>query len=270
MSSRSIPLQAQKKYERLLLQLGRFSKVAVAFSGGVDSSLLYYAAREALGEENVFVFRAISELVSQRERESADALLDHFALPADKLLEIHLAPLAWEEFVTNSETRCYVCKWQMYTRFLQEAKQRGCNALLDGTNSDDLKAVRLGFQAIQELGVQTPLADVALCKEEIRMLARQFAIPSHDKPSNSCLATRIPQGTAVSPQTLELVEKSESYLLDHGFSSCRIRVEGENAVVQLPAADRHPFLSDDFCGTFMSYMQDIGFKRILLDVKPRG
>ncbi|RUM42866.1 MAG: hypothetical protein DSY80_06480, partial [Desulfocapsa sp.] len=164
-------LQTDEKYSSLLQDIKSFPRVAVAFSGGVDSSLLYFAARDALGVENVVVLRAVSELVSVREQHAAAIVLHEFHLPADNLVELSLHPLIWPEFTANSNERCYFCKKRMYREFLLEAEKKKCSALLDGSNVDDLKSKRPGFRAIHELGVQTPLLDAGLNKDEIRFLA---------------------------------------------------------------------------------------------------
>ena len=246
-----------------------FPQAAVAFSGGVDSSLLYHAAREALGPEKVFIFRAVSVLVSKREQHDAENLLHFFAPDPKKIVTIELAPLTWEDFIANGEERCYVCKRRMYTTFLDEVQKRGCRVLLDGTNRDDRETVRPGFKAIEELGVRTPLLDAGLGKQEIRLLACSVGLPSHNKPSNSCLATRIPHGTVISREKLAVIEKSESFLLDHGLTGCRVRIEGEDAVIQLTAEGRKYFFSQEFSEKVEWFMQNIGFKRLLLDVNPR-
>ena len=230
---------------------------------------MYYAAREALGPDKVFVFRAVSVLVSERERREAQNLLQFFDPDPKQLVTIELTPLAWEDFVPNGEERCYVCKWRMYTTFLEEVKVKGCGVLLDGTNRDDRDTVRPGFKAIEELGVKTPLLDAGLGKQAIRTLARRFGIPSHNKPANSCLATRIPHGAEISQAKLATIEKCESFLLDHGLTGCRVRVEGEDAVVQLTAEGRKQFFVQEFSVKVERFMQDVGFKRLLLDVNPR-
>lgn len=241
----------------------------MAFSGGVDSSLLYYAAREALGEENVVVLHAVSELVSAKEQESAASTLAAFNPSPVNHVEITLHPLIWSEFVANTGDRCYFCKKRMYRCFLLEAEQRTCTALLDGSNVDDLKSKRPGFRAIHELAVQTPLLDAGLSKEEIRSLARKAGLPTHNKPSNSCMATRIPEGSIISKEKLELVEKCESFLLGKGFVACRVRVEGQDAVLQLAAADIQNLLTEAMRVDLLCFVQELGFARVLLDMAPR-
>ena len=263
------PLQAEDKYQKLVLGLKKFSRVAVAFSGGVDSTLLYYAARDALGENNVLVLHAVSELISTREQNSAAATLLKFNPPAENHLEVVLHPLTWPEFVANTEDRCYFCKNRMYSSFFLEAEKKHYTVLLDGSNVDDLKSKRPGFRAIRELGVQTPMLDVGLSKAEIRFLAEKRGLCNYDKPSNSCLATRIPEATAISMEKLKLVEKCESFLLDKGFTACRVRIEGQDAVVQLSLTDSKILVTEDIRVDLLSFVQGLGFTRVMLDIKPR-
>ena len=219
--------------------------------------------------KNVVVLHAVSELISTQEQDAAAALLLEFNPPAENVVELSLHPLIWSEFVANTDERCYFCKKRMYREFLLAAEKKDCGTLLDGSNVDDLKSKRPGFRAIHELGVQTPLLDAGLNKEEIRFLAQQAGLSNHNKPSNSCLATRIPEGTVISREKLQLVEKCESFLLDKGFSTCRVRIEGKDAVLQLTAIDCKSLLTDDFRANLLYYMQGAGFSRVLLDISLR-
>ncbi len=259
-------LYAEDKYQNLLKTIRKFERVAVAFSGGVDSTLLYYAAKEALGDEEVLVLHAVSALISAREQQSAADTLLAFNPPAEMHREVFLQPLSWPEFVANTGERCYFCKKRMYSIFLGEAALKECSVLLDGSNVDDLKSIRPGFQAIRELGVQTPLLDVELSKVEIRFLARKFGLANYAKPSNSCLATRLPEGVTISRENVALVEKCESFLLDQGLIACRVRIERQDAILQLSQTDSKSLFTEDIHKKFLLFMQDLGFTRVLLDL----
>lgn len=262
-------LDDQEKYSRLIQTLKRYERVAVAFSGGVDSTLLYYAARDAIGKRDVFVLRGISAVVSMKEQERAVALLDELDTVRENIIEVSLHPLIWPEFIANTEERCYFCKKKMYRAFLQELEQKDCAVLLDGSNVDDLKSRRPGFRAIHELGVQTPLLDVGLSKKEIRFLAAGFHLSNHAKFSNSCLATRIPVGETITLKKIQLVEKCENFLLARGFKGCRVRLEGVDAVLQLSLHEHEGLLFGDFRVELLYFMQGLGFKRTLFDLTPR-
>ena len=242
----------------------------MAFSGGVDSTLLYYAARDAIGKKNVFVLRGISALVSVKEQEKAATLLEDLDTDEENIIEVSLHPLTWPEFVANTEDRCYFCKKRMYKAFLLELEQQNCTVLLDGTNVDDLKSSRPGFRAIHELGVQTPLLDAGLSKKEIRFLAAGFYLANHEKPSNSCLATRIPVGKAITLEKIQLVEKCENFLLARGIEGCRVRKEGDDAVLQFQLHERERLFAGNFRVELLHFLQQLGFKRVLFDLSPRG
>lgn len=208
--------------------------------------------------------------MSRRELDEASNLLRSFAPDPRQIVTIELTPLQWEEFVRNGEERCYVCKLRMYTAFLEELKARGGTVLLDGTNRDDKDTRRPGFKAIEELGVKTPLLDAGLRKNEIRYLAHSNGLPNYNKPSNSCLATRIPHGMPISQAKLDIIEKSESFLLGHGLAGCRVRLEKEDAVVQLPTEQRKHFFAQGLSEKTVRFVQALGIKRLLLDVSPRS
>lgn len=260
----------QGKYSRLTQTLKQYERVAVAFSGGVDSTLLYYAARDAIGKKNVFVLRGISALVSAKEQENAATLLEDLDTDEENIIEVSLHPLIWPEFVANTEDRCYFCKKRMYKAFLLELEQQNCSVLLDGTNVDDLKSSRPGFRAIHELGVQTPLLDAGLSKKEIRFLAAGFHLANHEKPSSSCLATRIPVGKVITLEKIQLVEKCENFLLVRGIEGCRVRKEGDDAVLQFQLQGSERLFAGDFRVELLHFLQQLGFKRVLFDLSPRG
>lgn len=240
----------------------------MAFSGGVDSTLLLYAAREALGPE-VPVLRGLSELVTVCEREGARGILDELQVADLQRIEIELHPLIWPEFIANTPDRCYFCKKRTYQAFLQYLEKSPATALCDGSNVDDLKMGRPGFRAIHELGVQTPLLDVGLEKKEIRALVKSFGISNHSKASNSCLATRIRTGVVIEAKTLALVEHCESFLLSRDFKGCRIKPQGTDVVLELTKEDSLRMTDSPVRIEIIHLLQSLGFSRILLDLKHR-
>jgi uncharacterized protein len=260
---------SKSKYILLQQALAKYSRVAVAFSGGVDSTLLYFAACAALGKKNVFVFHGLSVLISEQEHQTAVALLAELDVPRDKRVVIPFKPLSEPGFAANTKERCYICKKMLYRTFLSESLSKECDALLDGTNADDSSAERPGFRAIRELGVQTPLLDVHLGKKEIRSLACHFYLSNHDKPSNSCLATRIPEGTIIGKDTLRFVENYEDFLQGVGVTGCRVRIEGKDAVLQMPQQSGQQLLSSVNMAELLRFVQLDGFTRVLLDLNWR-
>jgi uncharacterized protein len=242
----------------------------VAFSGGVDSTLLLYAACDALGKDKVFVLRGMSELISRQEATAAATLLVELQIADKQLLEIELFPLIWPEFVVNNQERCYFCKKRMYQSFQRVIEPLDAAVLLDGSNVDDLKSHRPGFRAIHELGVKTPLLDAALNKEEIRSLAKSFHLSNHNKSSNSCLATRLPEDTVIEKESLELVEKCEDFLTARNFSGCRVKPNGSDVVLELSGTDALQGLKPSVRVEIIHFFKALGFLRVLVDLKPRS
>mgnify|MGYP000979494428 CR=1 FL=1 len=211
------------KYRELRGILRNLDTIAVALSGGVDSTLLLHTAISTLGTSRVLACHIRTALQSRRTAaDLAEVLSRDF--PAS--LEVHfleLAPLTWPEFMVNDSSRCYVCKLRMYGALLDFARGHGFTVLADGTNDDDLHQFRPGLRAIAELGVVTPLAQVGLGKSEIRQLARSLGLGNHDQPANSCLATRVATGLAICRDELARVEAAEEALWALGFWGCRVR-----------------------------------------------
>jgi uncharacterized protein len=206
-----------RKYERLLAvvvaNLGR-----VAFSGGVDSTLLLRVLIEVAPSRAVALF-ADSVLQSQVDRDNVSWLANRLGA---KLMVVAISPLAWADFAANSPARCYLCKQSVYRRFL--ALSPPGTLLLDGTNLDDLNASRPGQRAIEELGVVSPLALAGLRKAEVREMARWLGLPNWNRPSSSCLATRIPAVFPILPELLRYVEEGECLIRAMGFGHVRLRL----------------------------------------------
>lgn len=264
------PLSPQDKYQSLVTALKGYGRVAVAFSGGIDSTLLLYASLSALKVEDVIVLRGISELVSKRERDGANLMLDELKVPQEQLHEVELHPLIWPEFVANTKDRCYFCKKRLYQSFQRILEKMDDIVLLDGSNVDDLKSGRPGFRAIHELDVKTPLLDAGLNKEDIRALASGFHLSNHDKPSNSCLATRLPAGSVIATDGLRLVETCEDFLLSRGFTGCRAKPNKKDIVLELRSKDVQRLLTSSVRVEIIHYFRSIGFVRVLVDLHSRG
>ncbi len=265
-------LEREKKFTSLVDTIRGYGSVAVAFSGGVDSAFLLHAALTALGGEKVIVLRCLSELVSQRERNNANKILNELGVTQKQKREIELHPLIWPEFVANTPDRCYFCKKRMYQSFQHISEGTGCTVVLDGSNVDDLKSHRPGFRAIHELGIQTPLLDARLHKDEIRALAKFYSLSNHDKPSNSCLATRLPEGQPIKRTALRLVEKCEDFLLSRDFAGCRVRpgASMKNVVLELAGNNVELLVTSPVRIEIMHFFQSLGFEKVLIDLQPRG
>ncbi len=235
--------------------------VALAFSGGTDSSYLLYAAKRNHCDVNAFFVKT----AFQPQFEMDDAMRLAKELDADLTILNHDI-FRHEEVVKNPKNRCYYCKTAIFHLLKQEAEKAGYHVLIDGTNASDDAGDRPGMKALQEIGVRSPLRECGMTKDEIRALSKQAGLFTWNKPSYACLATRIPSGTAITAQTLTRVEASEEFLFTLGFSDLRIRVLGETAKLQLPENQMPEAIKQSHVirEGLAPYFTDV-----LLDLKPR-
>ena len=203
-------------------------KVAIAFSGGVDSSYLFYAAGKYAKEVKAYYVKA----AFQPQFEMDDAMRLATELKA-QMEVLHLDILSDEKVTANPSNRCYYCKKRIFTAITSHARADGFTVLLDGTNASDDAGDRPGMKALQELMVLSPLRLCGLTKPEIRKLSKEAGLFTWDKPAYACLATRIPTGQHIDARVLERTEEAEDYLFSLGFSDFRVRTVGEMAKIQV-------------------------------------
>lgn len=221
-SREAMPHQTEKLgHLREILQ--GMERVTIAFSGGIDSSFLLHSACVALGADKVAAFQAVSCLTGNSRRAKAREIIRRQFTDLEQYREVEVDPLSWPEVCANTSERCYFCKSRLYGIFLAEIKAGHGGLLLDGTQVDDLHQNRPGLRAIRELGVHTPLLEAGLTKREIRMAAREAGLPHHDRPADSCLATRLAPGQEIVQGLLEVIEKAEDFLEFKGFLGTRVR-----------------------------------------------
>ncbi len=235
----------------------------MAYSGGVDSSLLLKAAVDSLGAANVIAVFCRSVL---QKPETIDGVLSRGQEFGCEVKVIDFSPLACQEIIANTLKRCYFCKKKIYEAILKEV--HGCQ-LVDGTNSDDLKKDRPGLQALEELQVRMPLAEVSLTKKEIRALSRMLGLVTWDLPSESCLATRIPVGTLLSEEAFERVCRGESFLTGLGFSGCRVRFEKQGVVISIQEKDFVLIADNHIRKQIHSFFLNFSNGKVLLDFSGR-
>lgn len=263
----------QEKEHRLESLLASYDRVAIAFSGGADSSLLLHKALEVLGKENVLVLTAQSCLLKEFERQKAATWLSrHGYGDSVRQIFVELQPLSWDEFVQNPSDRCYLCKTKVYTLFLEHCVQDGIEHLIDGTNYDDLHGDRPGLRALQELHIGIPLADAELRKDEVRLLSRDLELDTWDQPSASCLATRIPAGLVITEKRMARIERMESCLESLGFSGCRVRLDlahEDKVFVQVLEKDIAALATRENRSTLAHLLNDFGVKKMYLDLVGR-
>jgi uncharacterized protein len=253
----------QRKYDRLLTRLKALDPAAVAFSGGVDSTLLLRCAREALGDA-VLALTVDTPYLPRRELTEARHLARHLGA---RHRVVSMAVPA--EIAVNPEARCFLCKKQVFTRIRAEAERLEIPHLLDGTNLDDLGAHRPGLKALAELAVVSPLAEAGLTKAEIRALSRQLGLSTWDKPAYSCLLTRLPHGAAVTKQRLHRIEAAENLLRDAGFAAVRVRshLHDRLARIEIPPEDFDSFLAFSRKTDLTRRLQALGFDFTTMDLR---
>lgn len=252
-----------EKYHCLVAALRKAGHGAVAFSGGVDSTLLLKAATEAYGAD-ALAFHARSPVQKLRIQERVRLTCQQLGCA---LQIVDLDPLSWSEFAANSALRCYHCKKKIYT-YLTSLLPFGYK-LLDGTNLDDLCQDRPGLLAVRELQVQMPLVEAGLTKREIRSLCREFQLACWNLPSESCLATRIAGGVAITPGLLQDVECGENFLEARGFPGCRVRLDGKSVFITLSHGDSNRFLKSALRDEVINFFAKLNYTKVFLELSER-
>lgn len=243
------------EFSLLCDHLAGLGPAAVAFSGGVDSSLLLAAACRVYGER-VVALHGRTPLQAAGEYENALAIAASLGC---RPLVVELNPYDWPEVTANTPRRCYHCKSKLYRIFLAQAARQGRFSLLDGTNLDDLAQERPGLAALAELGVKMPLAACGLDKQKVRALALACKLPNWDKPSASCLATRIMDCQTITPAKIALVAKAEEFLRQKKFLGCRFRHCGERCMVEVRSGDFPRLQEEVIWSEIESFCRLLGF-----------
>ena len=254
-----------KEKERKLHALLRgYGRVALGFSGGVDSTLLLRESLAVLGKENVLAL--IADTPSLPRKEFADALRLAEQLGAACAV-IDPDELSDPDYAANPADRCYFCKKHLFGLVAKVAAEKGFATVLDGNNADDSGDYRPGRRAALELGVQSPLMEAGLTKGEIRQLSARAGLPTADKPAMACLASRIPYGTPVTAGVLAQVERAEEALREAGFAQCRVRHHGEVARIEVAVNELPRMLDAAVREKIVRETQAAGYLYVTLDLQ---
>lgn len=244
--------------------ISSYPKAVVAFSGGVDSTLLLRLCCDILGRRNVLAVTGVSQTYTHEERTAATRFartlgVRHILLETDEL--------AFREFAENPGNRCYYCKQELYRKIAGVALKKGFPAILDATNADDLTDYRPGRQAAEERGVISPFVLAGFTKKDIRDLSKKLALPSWDKPANPCLASRVPYGTRITEEVLKKIHAGEKFIRDLGFPIVRLRHHDELARIEIPVEDFPRVLKRGTLQKIAVHLKSLGYLWIALDIE---
>lgn len=265
-----------EKYERLQELLKRYGSCLVAYSGGVDSVLLAYVARQTLGEKSLAVI-ADSPSLPRRELQEALELGNQFGFP---VRVVRTREFENPDYLSNPGNRCYFCKNELFTELAPLAKTEGFAVLAYGENASDVGDYRPGAKAAAEFQVRAPLKEAGLTKVEIRELSAQLGLPTAEKPQMACLSSRIPYGEPVTEQKLSMIEQAENLLRDLGFYDVRVRhhqlaanssaLPAKNTLhlarIEVGQKELRKFLEDNNSSKVVAALTEIGYAHVTLDL----
>jgi uncharacterized protein len=257
-------LKQNTQRERLVETLRGYGRVAVAFSGGIDSTVVAQAAYEALGDAAIAV-TAVSESLAVGELEEAQELARKIGI---RHRVIRTEEFADPNYLRNDSNRCYFCKSELYGRLSGMMGELLVDVIASGANTDDMGDYRPGLRAASEHGVRHPLQECGLSKADVRVLARAWELPTWDKPATPCLSSRVAYGEDVNPERVRMVDRAEQWLRQRGFRMLRVRYhKGDLARIEVPLDDLPRFVELELRGELIPAFRTLGFKFVTLDLE---
>ncbi|MHB9031087.1 MAG: ATP-dependent sacrificial sulfur transferase LarE [Candidatus Latescibacterota bacterium] len=256
--------QLNEKYQALIRRIGEYGSVAIAFSGGVDSTFLAKVCHDVLKEKAV-ALTIVSEAYPPDNIQDVCELALYIGV---RLIEIPVTACAIPEFAANEPDRCYHCKRALFGIMREKSREIGAQVLIDGSNADDLGDYRPGKRALFELGIQSPLQDLGFTKKEIRMLSKELQLPTWDRQSFACLASRFPYGERITQESLKRTWKAESLLKEIGMRQYRVRNHGDVARIELDSAGMKEVLENPgIRSRIIDHLKALGYRYVTLDLQ---
>ena len=255
-------MNLDEKRSNLTKLIKSYKKVAVAFSGGVDSSFLAKVTFDALAGKSL-ALTVDTMFISRSEEKEAKEIAAQIGI-RHKIIRV---PDLSEDILNNDRQRCYYCKKSVFSLLLKEAEAEGIQILVDGSNVDDLSDYRPGMKALKELEVKSPLVECGFSKDNIRTASEQLGLSTWQKPSLACLASRVPYDQKITREKLSIIEKAETYLRSLGLQQFRVRFHQELARIEVAPSERALFFQTKFMDDVANTLKSFGFKYVALDLE---
>ncbi|MBM4277964.1 MAG: ATP-dependent sacrificial sulfur transferase LarE [Deltaproteobacteria bacterium] len=256
--------ELKNKIEKLKEIFQSVGKVVVAFSGGVDSTFLLRMARDTLGAGNVLAVTALSPLYPERELNVAKKMATEMGV---KHTLIESNELEIDGFSKNPIDRCYLCKRELFDELIKVAQQKNLSSVIEGSTLDDEKDYRPGKKAIRELGIRSPLVEASFTKADVREVSKSLGLPTWDKPSFACLASRFPYGEEITEEGLKRVNEAEDFLIGLGFKQVRVRHYKDLARIEIYKEEIEKLLDGTTREKVVERLKKIGYQYITLDLQ---
>lgn len=255
-------MKLHKKYNKLIEHIQSLESLVVAFSGGVDSTFLLKAAKEALGDR-VVALTIHAPFHLQWEIEETKELAKEIGVKHVIIEATEIPP----EIINNPSNRCYLCKKAVFQGILDFAKENGYRYVADGTNFDDTKDYRPGMKALKELQVVSPLLEAGFTKADIRGVSKELGLSTWDKPAYACILTRIQYGQQITKEDLRKIERAERYMIDLGFPIVRVRLHDQLARIEVAPDQLGEILQEEMIRKIATDFKKIGFQYVTLDLE---